>query len=60
MTAAASRVAQLAAPLNCAAFASCCLSGGYSGSGELPAPRYVIDEAGNLLYEYDAAYIEQR
>lgn len=35
-------------------------AGGFSGSGELAAPRYVIDEAGNLLYEYDSAYIENR
>lgn len=36
------------------------VAGGFSGSGELSAPRYVIDEAGNLLYEYDTAYIENR
>jgi hypothetical protein len=36
------------------------LAGGFSGSGELNAPRYVIDEAGNLLYEYDSTYIENR
>lgn len=35
-------------------------AGGYSGSGELGAPRYVVDEAGNLLYEYDSAYVESR
>jgi hypothetical protein len=35
-------------------------TGGFSGSGELSAPRYVVDEAGNLLYEYDTAYIENR
>eukprot|EP00879_Flechtneria_rotunda_P007739 GHRR01008112.1.p1 GENE.GHRR01008112.1~~GHRR01008112.1.p1 ORF type:complete len:967 (+),score=418.47 GHRR01008112.1:837-3737(+) len=35
-------------------------TGGFSGSGELPQPRYVIDEAGNLLYEYDSAYVEAR
>lgn len=35
-------------------------AGGFSGSGELAAPRYVIDEGGNLLYEYDSAYIENR
>lgn len=43
--------------------AQCCMlvaAGGYSGSGELPAPRYVVDEAGNLLYEYDAAYVDAR
>ncbi|KAF8057645.1 FUM1 [Scenedesmus sp. PABB004] len=34
-------------------------TGGYAGSGELPAPRYVVDGEGNLLYEYDAAYVEQ-
>jgi hypothetical protein len=35
-------------------------AGGFSGSEELNAPRYVIDEAGNLLYEYDSTYIENR
>jgi hypothetical protein len=32
-------------------------TGGFSGFVELSAPRYVVDEAGNLMYEYDTAYI---
>lgn len=27
------------------------------GYPEGPAPRYVVDEGGNLLYEYDPDYI---
>lgn len=39
----------------------CMLSaGGFSGSGDLGTPRCVVDEAGNLLYEYDPAYVESR
>ncbi|WIA42780.1 hypothetical protein OEZ86_008720 [Tetradesmus obliquus] len=34
-------------------------TGGYAGS-ELGAPRYVVDESGNLLYEYDAAYVDSK
>jgi hypothetical protein len=35
-------------------------AGGYAGSGDLGAPRYVVDESGNLLYEYDAAYVDNK
>jgi hypothetical protein len=35
-------------------------SGGYAGSGDIGAPRYVVDESGNLLYEYDAAYVDNK
>lgn len=31
------------------------------GSGELPGgPRYVLDEGGNMVYEYDPAYVDAR
>jgi hypothetical protein len=44
--------------VSCSSVFAC--AGGFSGSGELSAPRYVVDEAGNLLYEYDSTYIENR
>jgi hypothetical protein len=37
-----------------------CHAGGYADGGDLGAPRYVVDESGNLLYEYDAAYVDSK
>ncbi len=33
---------------------------GLRSGGETPMPRYVVDEQGNIIYEYDVPYMEAR